>query len=216
MSLLDENKDIFKSNLNFLNYGIWVDGNFSWLNQNTTLDNLEQKDQSRLTLTENIHDLSIEIHTRFICEKKIFQTFNISNRQKRKRNIKIFIKHNFNNQDMNEVTFYAPSVQAIIRSIGKEYLLMNGILNGRGIVQYCTDYQECSSLENGLMMNLPFSTGNSISIFSLEGEIDSDGKLNGHYWLCRADNEGEVMKSNSFIQHNYAVDINEEFQCLKV
>lgn len=188
----------FNNELKSVKYGLWVDGMFSWLNSENWTNDYHKLTKKQIFTNDNLK-LSIIFDTKTI-ETSILQEVMIINLKSEKRKLKLFISQTYANKDSEGITFYAPSIKAIVHSFNDTYLLVNGMLNRRGIVQYCTDFKEPCYLDDGLMMIQPLSSKNSVSIFSLEGEIEAEEKINAYFWLCKGFDINDLQKNNIFIK----------------
>lgn len=199
----------FKLNqeLEQVKYGVWVDGQFIWLDQENWV--YEANDNQKQTYTNKSINLSITLQENY-DEAAVLQEMKIHNLSSDKRIIKLFCSQIFSKQLSNRVSFFAPILQAIVHSYNDHYFLVNGMFQRRGIVQYCTDFQESRSLNNGKISLQPFSSRSSTSIFSLEGEMDANEELEAFFWLCTGNDESDVLKNNSFMQVNISMLNNNE------
>ncbi|RXI99449.1 hypothetical protein DS745_14595 [Anaerobacillus alkaliphilus] len=188
----------YRHELRKLTYGIWIDGNFTWLNDKGWM--IETKSEEHIELTH--HELSIEVTMKTkVYNEGTIQYFLIKNLSSNKdREIKLFLRQNLMENADESITFYAPCIQAIVRSYNDQYLLLNGLMNNRGIVQYCTDFTECDLSAEGIVLLQPFSLSSEESILSIEGTIKENENIEGYFWLCTGGDEEEVIKNNSIIQ----------------
>lgn len=188
----------FNNELKSVKYGVWVDGMFSWLDSENWICNSSKFTKQRNFTNENLK-LSITFQAKFL-ETNILQEVIITNLEAAKRNFKFFFSQTFTERGSGGLTFYAPSISAIVHSYDDTYLLVNGMLKKQGIVQYCTDFQDPCSLEDGTMLMQPFSSKRSVNIFSLEGEIQAKEKANAYFWLCKGIDANNVQQNNTFIR----------------
>ncbi len=200
--------------INEVKYGVWVDGTFTWLESENWLHSKNvKKNETEIFINSN-ENLSITVERKYY-NRTMLQDITINNLMNKQRDIKLFISQNFTNKADDSVTFYAPSAQAMVRSYKDQYLLLNGVLNKRGIVQYCTDFDVCDGLKDGQLMIQPFSYGDSMSIFSLEGTIEANEKMNAYFWLCNGSNDSDIINENLWMQLNVVHCINNTNEALE-
>ncbi|QOY36137.1 hypothetical protein AWH56_000080 [Anaerobacillus isosaccharinicus] len=183
-----------------LKYGVWVDGFFTWLDRDGWICETNGSNQQKVFTNHRIN-LSITILPMFYGETML-QVITIQNSYDKNREIRLFFTQDLMEFAEESITFYAPSVQAIVRSYNDHYLLLNGVMNNRGIVQYCTDFDEFCPLNEGIVMMQPFSQCSEVSIISLEGEIEANQRIEAYFWICEGKNENEVLNSNTITQLN--------------
>lgn len=185
--------------LSKVKYGVWVDGFFSWLDGDGWICESIGSNQQKVFTNHEIN-LSLTILPMFYGDTML-QVITIQNSNDRNREIRLFFTQDLMEFAEDSITFYAPSVQAIVRSYNDRYLLLNGVMKNRGIVQYCTDFEECS-LNEGIVMMQPFSQCSEVSIISLEGEIEANQRIEAYFWMCKGKNEDEVLNSNTITELN--------------
>lgn len=188
----------FNNELKSVKYGVWVDGIFAWVNSENWICEISDLTKKRHFRSEDLK-LSITFQPKLLKEN-ILQEVIITNLKAEKRNLKFFFSQTFTERDCEGLTFYAPSISAIVHSYDDTYLLVNGMLKKQGIVQYCTDFQDPCSLEDGTMLMQPFSSKRSVNIFSLEGEIEAKEKANAYFWMCKGMDANNVQENNKIIK----------------
>ncbi|WNF37763.1 hypothetical protein RJD24_04725 [Bacillaceae bacterium IKA-2] len=203
----------FNNELKSVKYGVWVDGIFSWLDSEKWVCDSDKLSSKRNFTNENLK-LSITFQPKFLATNTL-QEVTIANLKAEKRNLKFFCSQTFTERGSEGLTFYAPSISAIVHSYDNTYLLVNGMLKKQGIVQYCTDFQDPCSLEDGTMLMQPFSSKRSVNIFSLEGEIQAKEKTNAYFWLCKGLDEKNVQQTNAFIKLQLLTSLDSETNFLK-
>ncbi len=202
--------------INTVKYGVWIDGHFSWVDSENWICIDKNEEKHRQIFKNKTEKLSIIFESN-VDVRTILQNITLVNLSKEKRTVKLFISQQISYEMNDAVTFFAPSAEAIVRSYKGQYLLLNGLLNKRGIIQYCTDYNFNDSLNDGQLKIHPFSYGTSIPVFSLEGTIEANDEVNAYFWLCTGCNENEIINDNLLLQLNlqnwiYSNDIEKTVQ----
>ncbi|MCT8139728.1 hypothetical protein H1D32_19675 [Anaerobacillus sp. CMMVII] len=187
-----------------LKYGIWIDGEFSWLD-----------DASWSTETSNFFNETMQLSVLIepcTYEGTMVHVISIRNYLSKNREIKLFFNQSPNESSEEGVTFYAPAVSALVRSFGEDYFLMNGQMGNRGIVQYCANFKQPSSIAEGHVLSQPFSSGGTMSsVISLEGEIKANEESVAYLWMCHGTEE-QVLTNNSLTQLNISFIKNNKTQ----
>lgn len=200
-------KENFQIELRKLTYGLWVDGQFTWLDDEGWF--VEMNDEEHMELNHEELGVSVTIKTRVYNEGMI-QSFSIKNMNScSHREVKLFLTQNLMENADESVSFFAPSIQAVVRSYNGHYLLINGMMDQRGIVQYSTDFEVCDLLTKGIVLLQPFSLSSERSIISIEGGLMEDNTLEGYFWLCKGADEVEVMKNNSLVQLHLPFEVDQ-------
>lgn len=180
--------------LSNIEFGIWIDGLFCWINPDDWNYEVNHNKEGEQTWISRSLNLSVTL-TISQYEGAILQTCTLQNMLPKQRQIKLFLNQKLTNHH-DSITFYAPSIQAIVCSFDDHYLLLNGLLKERGIVQYCTDFADCSLIEEGFVAIQPFSLNSEKSIISLEAELTDYEKVDAYFWLCTGENEEEIVNNN--------------------
>jgi hypothetical protein len=184
-------RDYIKNLVDKVKYGLWIDNNFSWLNSSWN--------EQQLFINKSV-DLTITLEAN-CYEGLIVQKMTVKNLLNVNRKIKLFFSQGNKNKINDGVTFFAPTLQAIVRGQNNQFLLINGMFQQRGIVQYSTNGNENHLLNEGKISFQPFSANPSSSIFSLEGDIGANQEHIAYFWICLG-SEDEVIKSNASVQLN--------------
>ncbi|MFN7251213.1 MAG: hypothetical protein ACK4M9_10515 [Anaerobacillus sp.] len=204
---------VSSTELSDLKLGVWIDGLFTWLDEDGWVYDKTKVNEQIKVFTNVALNLSVTIKSNFY-EETLLQVMTIQNGLHKERDIKLFFCQELMETKEESISFYAPSAQAIVRSYQKKLLLLNGKLKNRGIVQYSTDFEDQCSLREGYVMLQPFSISSQVSIFSIEGEIKANEKVNAYFWLCIGNDEEDVLRNNAVTQLNLSCLVNNETECL--
>jgi hypothetical protein len=204
---------VSSTELSNLKLGVWIDGLFTWLDEDGWMYDKTKINEQIKVFTNVTLNLSITINSNFY-EETLLQVMTIQNGLHKERDIKLFFCQDLMETTEESISFYAPSAQAIVRSYQKKLLLLNGKLKNRGIVQYSTDFKDQCSLREGYVMLQPFSISSQVSIFSIEGEIKANEKVDAYFWLCIGNDEEDVLRNNAVTQLNLPCIVNNETECL--
>lgn len=171
-----------------LKVGLWMDGNFDWYAEEDMMSHPEGGIRTLLqTFTE---------------KQVTYSKITIKNTSLEKKGPKIFYRYE-NAFEREDVAFYSPSEQAILHVAPHSVALLGGIINGKGIAQYCILgkgglYQDgCfKSLREGVLFYSPLAKGEVTSIFTLEPEILPSECVEVVAWAIHASTKEEAILLN--------------------
>ncbi|OIJ16740.1 hypothetical protein BKP37_05810 [Anaerobacillus alkalilacustris] len=193
---MKQRSQYYNEEIEIVKYGVWIDGHFTWLDSWSC-----QYKEDKIIYENNNMNLIISLQVIY-REKTILQEMTFRNLNCDTRQIKVFCNPLFSKKNDKKITFFAPILQAMVHNVDGYYFLLNGRLKRRGIVQYCTNFDETDCLQNGTIFMQPFSLRSSKSIYSLEGEMDAKEEIKVYFWQCSGSSKYEIMKKNRFIQLN--------------
>lgn len=170
-----------------LKAGIWLDGTFDWVtDESASYSNGEVR-----ALVQS-----------FTKRQVTFYKFTIKNASK----VKLMPKIMFQYEDLLErqaVAFYSPSEKAILHMGQTSVTLIGGGMRGKGISQYCIQgkkqlYQNgCfKSLKEGILSFSPLAKGEVSSMFSFETTIMPQDSAEAIAWVISSSTQEEARFIN--------------------
>ncbi|MDQ0218308.1 hypothetical protein ELQ35_12555 [Peribacillus cavernae] len=170
-----------------LKAGIWLDGTFDWVtDESASYANGEVR-----TLIQS-----------FTKRQVTFFKFTIKNSSKEKLIPKIMF-HYENLLERQTVAFYSPGEKAIMHIGQTSVALIGGLMNGKGISQYCIQgkkhlYQNgCfKSLKEGILAFSPLAKGEVSSMFSFETAILPQDSAEAIAWVISSATQEEAKFIN--------------------
>jgi GH15 family glucan-1,4-alpha-glucosidase len=191
-------------------FGVWVDGVFSWLNDDWDLSMTYMPET--LTSRYKIRGRGIEmevndaiVHTQNLFLRKIKVTNNLD----QKREIRLFFTHDFHiyGYEAGDTAFFEPQQSVIIHYKGKRCFLVGGASGGRGFYQYAVGYKEVEGregtwrdCEDGQLSNNPVAQGAVDSAVSFQLDIPPHGYGVAHYWIAAGTSLKEVSALDGVVK----------------
>jgi len=193
-------------------FGVWVDGQFSWTNQedwHITLGYKKDTLVSQVFARNDKLQLELEInhgvHQRENIYLKKIRVKNMANRQ---RVVKLFLHHDFslNETSVGDTAVFDPELNVIYHYQKNVYILANGAVDNKGIHQYTTGVKRFNhsegtwrDAEDGELTGNPISQGSIDSTISLMTNIAAQETKELYYWLCVGKNLNEVKRLNQYV-----------------
>ncbi|WP_163103400.1 hypothetical protein [Peribacillus alkalitolerans] len=165
-----------------LRIGLWSNRGFSWEFPNKQQ---VQSDFSILSLNKN--------------EEIEHISFSLTNQSQHSKLYKIIVQYLHTSEDKS-LAFYSPAKNAILHYSSDSIVMLGGVLNGRGLSQYCIrDYEADQSKpifrskEEGFLPISPLASGSLCSLFTLEMELAPGKTSEGMIWTITATSNDEMI-----------------------
>lgn len=134
-------------------FGIWVDGELSWLGPGWEIS-LDYQDDTLVSQVRAVHHrLGIELECQGAVdfhENLYLRRVQVRNLADRPRRALLFFHHDFNvgQSDLGNTALFDPRLEAIIHYRGPRYFLVNVLSGGRaGITEYATGVKRANGRE---------------------------------------------------------------------
>jgi GH15 family glucan-1,4-alpha-glucosidase len=193
-------------------FGVWCDGRFSWLGPDWDV-RLEYEPE---TLVTNVTCLHKEFQLKLECadcvdfyENIYLRHITISNLTGRKRDVRLFLSHDFNlyGNKVGDTAFYDPGTRGVIHYKARRYLLVNCCdSNHCGVDEYTCGSKEVRGLEgtwrdaeDGELAGGPIAQGTVDSTIGLRVPLDARGQGVAYYWIIAGRTYQEVRRSNQVV-----------------
>ncbi|RFU64285.1 hypothetical protein D0469_18965 [Peribacillus saganii] len=171
--------------------GHWLNGRFRWLNSNTP-------DKSICSEEFEVKQLS-SYNT-----KVVFWRLTIPNQTSSYSLHKIFFEYE-GDCSSNTAAFYSPNEQAIMHSANGTVSLLGGIMEGKGLTQYCIRQKGRDSLFksklDGTLNFSPLARGNVISTYSLEALLAPGEDAAATAWMIVSNCKDEAVTLNDQLKN---------------
>lgn len=115
--------------------GIWVDGQFTWVEDEQWQRDLKYQDDTLVTLVKLYHPgLKLEIQANDAVdfhENLFVRRFEVTNLDDQEREIRMFFHHDFHisGNDVGDTAYYEPERRAIIHYKGARWFMINGAVS---------------------------------------------------------------------------------------
>jgi oligosaccharide amylase len=195
--------------------GVWVNGLFSWCNEQGWEIELGYKDETLVTEVRAvnkklgvklvINDAIHQLETIYLKQVKIY------NLTDKKKEMRLFFNHDLsiNESDVGDTALYDPALKAIYHYKRHVYVLMNGQAGSEGLFQYSLGVKRFNhaegtwrDAEDGVLEGNPVSQGSVDSTISFRQHINGLGQETVYYWICIGKNYNEIKRLNLYVQEN--------------
>jgi GH15 family glucan-1,4-alpha-glucosidase len=192
--------------------GIWIDGIFSWLNEEDWHYEYRYREDSlvsdviathgRLGVSLRIQD---GVHQR---DNILIKRIHIMNRRSIDREVRIFFHQDLciNETEVGDTAVYYPLNQALFHYKRDKYFMFNGITNSGGIDQYTTGVKRFHSAvgtwvdaEDGHLMGNAIAQGSVDSTIAFKLKLPASGNQDMYYWMTVGEKLEEVISLNTYV-----------------
>ena len=194
-------------------FGLWVEGNFSWINSREWKLTQEYAKESLLThVTARHEQMAVQLHCNDMVDFKeniYIKTILLKNFSDKERQFRLFFHHDYHilESATGDTAYYDPDEKAVIHYKSNRYFLMSGIRdNLQGIDQYATGVKEFHGLEgtwkdaeDGTLQGDPISQGSVDSVLSFSVDVKPGEDKTLYYWITVGKNYAEVSNLNRML-----------------
>jgi len=191
--------------------GIWVDGQFSWLDDGTWVTSVltdlaytghTTAFSARLGVEVHITDVLAHDKNIFLRNVKVHNTFDVD------RELRVFFNHQLEiyHSEKGDTAFYDPEAKTIIHYEGKRAFLANAMIDGRGISDYTVGIFRMEGkegtykdAEDGVLSRNAIEHGSVDSTLSMNFFVKKNGVDSFHYWFTIADSVDAVRELNQLV-----------------
>jgi glucoamylase len=196
--------------------GIWVDGKFSWTDDETWDASVNFEDRA---LVSDIHlksaALKVSLHLQDTIDSEsnaLLRSVTVINDGAKKREIRVFMHQVFeiSRSGRADTALYVPDAHYILDYKGRYCLLIAGkFTNGTDFDQYAAGVYNIEGkagtyldAEDGELSENPVEHGGVDSVIRFKKEIDAGGSVNFGYWIIAGSSQAEVENIHLEFKHN--------------
>ncbi len=196
--------------------GLWVDGQFSWLNDDSWNISVRYHQGSLVgySTAKNDH-LQVEL----LFEDFIYTTHDIlvrkikiSNLAEHEREFRLFFSHDFYiyGDKMEDTSLYEPALNGVLHYRKKRYFLINGRWDhsNEGMTQFTTgksNYKDREGTwrdaEDGELHEHPIEQGSVDSTVAFHQRIKPNKPRTLFMWVAAGLNYGDILKNNRRVEN---------------
>lgn len=195
-------------------FGVWVNGNFSWLsnsNWQITMNYLPDTLATNVTLTNQQLGITIDINDLVHFQENIFlKKIKIKNLSTETKDIRLFFCHDFNiyGHNIGDTAVFRPETNALLHYKNERYFLINLYVNKKyGVDYFATGNKNYDNdttgtwkdAEDGILSANPISQGSVDSVVAMHLKLEPEGEESCFYWICAGKNWQEVKELNDLI-----------------
>ncbi len=193
--------------------GVWVDGKFSWVDENwrrelsyqtdtlVTDVSLYHKDFGLLLVCHDVVDFHEDLYIRQIT---------IENMQSQKRAVRLFFHHDFNiyGNSIGDTAAYDPQTEAVVHYKAARYFLAGGSAPGsNGLEGFAVGQKGMAGkegtyrdAEDGLLSGNSVAQGSVDSVISLSVSVKGQDKGTVFYWIAAGRSWDEVRRLDGLVK----------------
>lgn len=195
-------------------FGIWVDGDFSWVHEGEWQRTLKYLPDTLVTeVTLRDEKLGIEI----ICndyvagrENIYFRRIEANNLLNSTREVRIFLHHDFRiyENKIGDTAFYDPETLSLIHYKKHRYFLINTEPHftdfATGRKAFCNSEGTWRDAEDGELHGGAITEGSVDSTIGVRFSLDPKSKYEFHYWIAAGTSHKEVSDLNKKVHEKTA------------
>ena len=190
-------------------FGVWVDGDFSWVFSDSWERSLKYLPQTLVTDVVLTHE---ELGIEFICNDTVASHENIFLRRVRvknlkpaKREVRVFLHHDFRiyENKVGDTAYYDPATSALIHYQRHRYFLINteqpfdSFATGRKA--FGEQEGTWRDAEDGRLAGGAITEGSVDSTIGVHLNIDGNGEKEFYYWIAAGKSHSEVARLNNLV-----------------
>lgn len=192
--------------------GVWVDNQFSWLDENHWERKLGFQHESLVTDITATHSqmgvklaISDAVHQR---ETIYLKRIVVHNLLPQTREVRLFfhLDVSLNETEVGDTAAYDPLLHTVYHYKRNVYLMANGKTDHEGIFQYSVGIKRFNhaegtwrDAEDGVLEGNPIAQGSVDSTVSFRLNLEPNQSKTLHYWLCVGDSYSSVKELNSYV-----------------
>ena len=196
--------------------GVWVDGNFSWLDEKEWEIEIKYLEDS---LVGDVFAVNEKLGIEFVMSECVhfgknvyLRKLKVRNRFENKREIRVFFSQHFHisEDDIGDSIFYDPKTNSIINYKGKRYFLSGGNSEGKDFGDYAVGVSGGVSnkegtwvdCEDGILGKNSVEHGSTDSAIGFSLNIEGGSEKEIDYWIAVGKNYREVCGIRKFLLKN--------------
>jgi oligosaccharide amylase len=205
--------------------GLWVDDKLSWLSQPAWQLTIDYQPETLASRIEAINpDLNLKVMFLDIVYNErniIIRNISIENLARTKRDIKLFLNHQFRMYGMygRDTAYYDPKDHTVVHYKGRRLAL----IGGRSGEDYMTDYSVGLSgiegkegtwkdAEDGVLSKNAIEHGTVDSTVAFGKTVDAGDSFETSYWICMGKTLQEVKELHFYVDKLGATHLTETTQ----
>ena len=197
--------------------GLWVEGQFTWLNEAGWNIELQYEPDSlvtRVTATHPVLGITLTINDGVHQRESIFlRRFIVFNHFAHDREVRLFFHQDLviNETEVGDTAAYYPVNHTIFHYKRNTYFMFNGSSAQAGIYEYTTGVKRFhhaegtwKDAEDGHLMGNPIAQGSVDSTFSVRASVAPEQEQTFYFWMTAGTTLDEVKKLNAYVREQGA------------
>jgi glucoamylase len=195
-------------------FGVWVDGQFSWMSAGDWAPVMRYADSSMVT---EVRARNTRLAVELLCndgvdffENVLIRRVRLTNLANRPREIRCFFHHDFRirGNEVGDTAFYSPEAEALLHYKEDRYFLMNCKVNGTiGVQHYACGTKEVAGAEgtwrdaeDGALSGNPVAQGAVDSTLGVALMVPGGATGEFYYWMAAARDFHELSIINEVVK----------------
>ncbi len=201
-------------------FGIWVDGQFSWIGAGWQKKLRYRENSSVTDVTLKNEGLGVELrcHDAVHFDLNVYlKEIHILNLHEKDRDVRLFFHHDLHlyGNDIGDTTYFDPWTRSIVHYKANRYFLINCCVNGKyGVEFFACGPKELSGekgtrkdAEDGELSANPIAWGSSDSTIAIRLRLPPGGRSVAHYWIAAGTKYKEVVQLNQRVEETSPAEI---------
>ncbi|MBB3108585.1 oligosaccharide amylase [Paenibacillus phyllosphaerae] len=196
-------------------FGIWIDGQFSWLDNPAWHKESRYADSTLVAITEAVHSsLGIRlviydgVHQR---EPILLRTVEVFNEWDNEREVRLFFHQDLSigESEVGDTAAFLPENGSLFHYKRNFYFMFNGWSDSGGIAQYSIGIKRFGGAqgtwvdaEDGHLMGNPISQGSVDSTAGLTTLVPAKASAKLAYWMSVGQNLQSVQSLDAYVREN--------------
>lgn len=192
-------------------FGVWADGNLSWVDKSWKKDIRYRDDTlvTNVTLKNEVIGLEMFCEDIVDIDQNIFvRKINVKNLKNEDRKVRLFFVQNFHlyGNDVGDTAYFDPRSSAIIHYKGYRYFLINCCDQSSCGVKYfsCGDKEKSGDISNknisdGELDGKAVSWGSANSSIGVPINLSPGGEAVAYYWIVAGQRYTDVSSLNDLV-----------------
>jgi len=191
-------------------FGVWADGQFSWVSSETWDLSMEYEDETLVTrVSARSRDMSLSLALNDAVdfhENVLVRRITVQNDLATGRDVRLFFCHDFNiyGTEIADTAYYDPHTASVIHYKGNRWFLICGCDDTKcGIDQFATGVKRRGTAqgtwrdaEDGVLQGNPVTQGAVDSVVALHLSVPGQSTAEGYYWMAVGNNYEQVALLN--------------------
>jgi GH15 family glucan-1,4-alpha-glucosidase len=199
----------------FSKMGVWVQGRFSWLDEDGWVRKLGYRKESLVTDVHARHQqLGLRLHIADGVHQRdtiYLKRVRVRNEWSETREVRVFFNHDLslNETEVGDTAVYDPLLHTVYHYKRNIYVMVNGKTPEGGLFQYSVgikrfNYAEGTwrDAEDGVLEGNPIAQGSVDSTISFRLVLGPHEEKTLHYWMCVGDSYPSVRELNQYVLDN--------------
>ncbi|WP_020616830.1 glycoside hydrolase family 15 protein [Paenibacillus daejeonensis] len=197
-------------------FGVWVDGSFSWLDDqewHISLGYIEDSLVTNVTAKNDRLGLELQLNDGIHQRETIYiKRVVVRNLRQDQREVRLFFHQDLmiEGNEVGDTAAYYPENHTLFHYKRASYFMFNGFSEESGIHQYSTGIKRFGSAEgtwrdaeDGVLMGNSISQGSVDSTISFRTVVPAGGERTIYYWMSIGKDLTEVKRLNQYVQDSH-------------